>query len=131
MGVVIVIKLFESGKTLFKKNIFEERNFKTMLDYKEYQKWEGHIAVPIAECYNLLVKENKVTPDQVSLNFTLYLYEIYDRANLNGKEDVETIKSKIFVMQGKTFRELYSEEINLMDYCDDIMNIFSKYNLLG
>ena len=65
-----------------------------MVNFNEYQKWEGSIAVPITDCYNLIVEESeKVSPEDVSLDFANYLYKIIDIKNLNGNDDVETMKS--------------------------------------
>lgn len=102
-----------------------------MVNFIEYQKWEGSIAVPIADCYNLIVEESeKASPEDVSLDFTKYLYKIIDIKKLNGNDDVETLKSMIFDMQGKTFRELYNEEVNLIELSDALIRMITKYKLL-
>ena len=96
-----------------------------------FNEWEGSIAVPITDCYNLIVEESeKVSPEDVSLDFANYLYKIIDIKNLNGNDDVETMKSMIFDMQGKTFIELYNEKINLIELSDPLVRMITKYKLL-
>ena len=59
-----------------------------MVNFNEYQKWEGSIAVPITDCYNLIVEESeKVSPEDVSLDFANYLskYTFLERGEEHEK----------------------------------------------